>query len=237
MRCGGSASLPRLPQCGCKLASTIRTFVEGAMAHTGINVRVATHSGALHGGFESTHGFDRNEFVLIAEKDNCRRRFCIHMVRWRKIPVTVAHAFVSPLAGIIVKHRIEEHERIGTGRNRAVVLGVVEAGHERGRCGRMPACGTSRNDDAFRGRCRVRAHGCGRTAWKAVPTHSTFQTPTYTRNFGVCDRNVCGFLKRILSMISSLCPRRRSSSAVFGTASGSLTPQSHALFSHSRSWP
>ena len=69
-------------------------------------------------------------------------------------------------------------------------------------------------------------------------TRAFSNCPTnYTRNFGVCDRNVCGFLKRILSMISSLCPRRRSSSAVFGTASGSLTPQSHALLSHSRSWP
>src|SRR5581483_12219110 len=54
-------------------------------------------------------------------------------------------------------------------------------------------------------------------------------------NRGVWLRNFTGFWKTSLSMAASLCPRFFISSAVFGTASGSLTPQSQAQFIQIRS--
>ena len=51
---------------------------------------------------------------------------------------------------------------------------------------------------------------------------------------GFCERKRMGFSWMSASMISSEWPRRRISIAVFGTASGSLRPQSQALFSQTR---
>ncbi len=50
-------------------------------------------------------------------------------------------------------------------------------------------------------------------------------------------KNTLGFSKTIFSITSPRYPRLFISNAVFGTASGSLTPQSHALFIQMRSLP
>src|SRR5688500_10287272 len=68
-----------------------------------------------------------------------------------------------------------------------------------------------------------------------VELHPPDDSPT--RNFGDCDRNRIGFRYSTASTKSALCPRRRISIAVFGTASGSLTPQSQAELSQMRSRP
>src|SRR5262245_5640863 len=47
-------------------------------------------------------------------------------------------------------------------------------------------------------------------------------------NFGDCPMNAAGLSNTTRWMLSSLQPRRRISSMVLGTASGSLTPQSQA---------
>ncbi len=56
-------------------------------------------------------------------------------------------------------------------------------------------------------------------------------------NFPDWRRNFFGFEKITRSIAPARCPRFFISNAVFGTASGSLTPQSHALFIQSRSLP
>ena len=53
----------------------------------------------------------------------------------------------------------------------------------------------------------------------------------------LCAKNAAGLLHTIVSMVASLMPASRMRAAVFGTSSGSLTPQSAALLMMMRSLP
>ena len=87
--------------------------------------------------------------------------------------------------------------------------------------------------------------GCGAEASQRVAVTTCFgielcrglRDKAHTVNFPDCLKTFFGLSKRTRSIAPGGCPRFLISSAAFGTASGSLTPQSQALFIQSFSRP